>query len=87
MNGAAAALGGITALVIGLAAIDDRIGTEMGRFVEGHGPSDEIVRLFAKLQHTVVTAAQSLSYHSIEQAPLTIFGLAALVLLLFMLRT
>lgn len=87
INGAAMGLAGITALVIGLAAIDDRVGTELARLVEGRGPSDEIVRLGGQIEHAVLVFAQSVSYHSIEQAPLTIFALAALVLVLFMLRT
>jgi hypothetical protein len=73
--------------VIGLAAIDDRIGSELARLIQGRGPSDEVIGVVAKLQHAVVALAQSVSYHSIDQAPLTIFGLAALVLVLFMLRT
>jgi hypothetical protein len=87
LNGAAMGLAGITALVIGLAAIDDRVGTELARLIEGRGPSDEIIRISAQIEHAVLALAQSVSYHSIEQAPLTIFALAALVLVLFMLRT
>ena len=87
VNGAVMGLLGLTALAIGLAAIDDRVGTELARLIEGRGPSDEIVRVGATVERAVMTFAESIGYHSIEMAPLTIFGLAALVLVLFMLRT
>ena len=85
--GKLSAAGGLVALVIGLAAIDDRVRGHVVRLFDGRGPSPEITTLGAQLQSLVFVVIQAVKDQSIEHAPLVIFGLAATVLVLLMLRT
>jgi hypothetical protein len=85
--GKLSAAGGLVALVIGLCAIDDRVRDQFARLVDGRGPSPEIATVVARLQDLAFIVIQAVKDQSIEHAPLVIFGLAAMVLVLLMLRT
>jgi hypothetical protein len=84
--GALSAAGGVLALVIGLAAIDDRVRDQVMRLLDG-GPSEDITAIGRALQGLTFVVARAMKDQSIEHAPLAIFALAAMVLVLFMLRT
>lgn len=82
-----AAAGGLCALVIGLAAIDDRVRDQVARAFISGGPTEEIASVGSRLQEMAMIAAQAVRDQSIEHAPMVIFALAAMVLVLFMTRT
>ena len=81
------ASGGVLALLVGLALIDERVRERLSRLFSSRAASGEIATAGARLQEMTEVLALAVRDQSIEQAPLVIFGLAAIVLLLFMLRT
>ena len=86
-TGALTAIGGVFALGIGLAAIDDRVRAQITHLASGTGPSSEIVSISARVQDLAFVALNAVRDQSFDHAPLVIFALAAMVLVLFMLRT
>jgi hypothetical protein len=86
-TGALPAAGGVAALIAGLAAIDERVRDQIVMLVRGGGPSREIVTVGNRFQELVMILVQAVRDQSIEHAPLVIFALAAMILVLFMLRT
>jgi hypothetical protein len=82
-----AAAGGLCALLIGLAVIDDRVRNQMALAFTRRGPTEEIATAGSRLQELAMVVAQALRDQSIEHAPMVIFALAAMVLVLFMTRT
>ena len=87
LSGILMAAGGVAGLLVGLAAIDDRVGNEMRALVGGHKPSGDLASLGAGLGRLGATLLEAVRDQSITHAPLTIFALGALVLVLFILRT
>ena len=87
--GGITAASGAVALVAGLAMIDLRVRDHVGLVLKGSpgNTSDELATIGARLQDLLLVAVQAVRNQSIEHAPLVIFALAALVLVLFMLRT
>jgi hypothetical protein len=86
-SGALTTAGGLCALLIGLAAIDDRVRDQIARAFTSRGPTDEIATLGSRLSDMALIAAQAVRDQSIEHAPLVIFALAAAILVLLMTRT
>ena len=82
-----AAAGGVCALLIGLAAIDDRVRDQLVSAFARQGPTEEIATLGSRIKEIVTVIAQAVQDQSIEHAPMVIFALVAMVLLLFMTRT
>ena len=87
LSGGLAAAGSLAALVLGMAAMDERVREAARRVVSGEGASPEMVSSAHRLQEAVFVAIDAVRDQSIDHAPLTIFALVATVLLLFMLRT
>ena len=87
LTGGFTATAGVTAVIVGLAAMDDRVRDQLAHLFSGREASGEIVTAGAYLQTFVTVVIQAVRDQSIEHAPLVIFALAALVLVLFMLRT
>ncbi len=87
LSGAVTATVSITSLVIGLAAIDGRVREQLAWLMSGRGPSNEMVSAGSRLQGFLAVIAEAVRDQSMEHAALVIFALAALVLVLFMLRT
>ncbi len=81
------AAGGICAVVGGLAIVDERVRNELVSLAHGGGSTHDFASASAKVQDVLSLVLQAVRDQSIEHAPLTIFSLAALVLVLFMLRT
>ena len=81
------AAAGVTAVLIGLAVIDGRVQDRLATLFSGRGPTGELLSEGARLQELGTAILQAVRDQSIEHAPLTIFALAAAVLVLFMLRT
>jgi hypothetical protein len=76
----------VIALLIGLAAINDDIRASMKALLSGHR-SPELARVASSANDAAWQVMQAVKDQSLEHAPLTIFVVAAGVLLLFMLRT
>jgi len=85
--GGLTSVGGVVALAIGLAAIDDRVRDQFARVFTSRGPTNEITTLGSRLNDMVLIAAQAVTEQSIAHAPLVIFALAAAILVLLMTRT
>jgi hypothetical protein len=67
--------------------MDPRVREQIAAIGSGRRPSGELVTAMARLQDIVVLAIQAVRDQSLQHAPLTIFVLAAALLLAFMLRT
>ena len=81
------AVAGAGALILGLAIVDDRVRTQLGRVLSGNAPSSEIASIGAQIQELLRIAWQAIQDQSVENAPLVIFSIAALVLVVWMTRT
>ncbi len=79
------AAGGLAGLVVGLAAIDARVRDEVLGLLMGR-PSGDLTGLGLRLERLAGTMFEAVKDQSLLHAPLTIFALGALVLVLFMLR-
>ena len=87
LSGGFTAAASVTTLVIGLAALDDRVRYQLAHLFSGRGPSGEMVTAREYLENLLSVVVQTVRDQSMERAPLVIFALAAVVLVLFMLRT
>jgi hypothetical protein len=87
MLGGFTAVAGAIALVLGLAIVDERVRTQMGRVLSGRPPTAEITSLGVQLQDLLRVTWQAIQDQSIENAPLVVFSVAALVLVAWMTRT
>ena len=68
-----------------LVSVDPRVREQVGSALGNPGPSISAVgRQLREVSNVALTAAQD---QSLANAPMVIFGLAAIVLVLFMLRT
>ena len=85
--GGLTSLGGVLALAIGLAAVDDRVRDQFARVFTSRGPTEEITTVGSRLNEIALIAAQAVRDQSIDHAPLVIFALAAAILVLLMTRT
>ena len=87
VRGGVTAFASLTALVTGLALIDGRVRSQVAQMLETRGPTDEIVTIGYRFEDLAYIVMQAVRDQSIEHAPMVIFALAAMVLLLFMTRT
>lgn len=71
----------------GMILMNDRVHDQARRLAAGDGPSAEVTSSVHHFQRAVLLALDALRDQSIDHAPLTIFALAATILLLVMLRT
>lgn len=87
VRGGLAAGCSLAAIGAGMMLMNDRVREQAQRLLDGRGPSPEMSASTHQLQGAVLAALDVLRDQSITHAPLTIFALAATVLLLVMLRT
>ena len=87
MLGGFTAVAGAGALVLGLAIVDERVRAQLGRVLSGRPPTAEIASLGDTFQELVRVTWQAIQDQSVENAPLVIFSVAALVLVVWMTRT
>lgn len=87
MGSAVAAVGSLTVVVLGMAAMDERVRAAVRQIADGRGLSPEALSIAHRMKDAVLVALDAMRDQSIDHAPLTIFALAATVLLLFMIRT
>jgi hypothetical protein len=81
------AVGGVGTLLGGLAIVDERVRFQFAHIVTGQGATGEVGNAVAQVQSMASVVLVVLRDQSLAYAPLTIFGLAAVVLVLFMTRT
>jgi hypothetical protein len=86
-SAAITAAAGAATLVVGLAALDIRVRDQVASLLSGRGPSGELVSAGSYIETLISVVATAVRDQSMERAPLVMFSLAALVLVLFMLRT
>jgi hypothetical protein len=82
-NDALISAGAVTALLLALVAIDDRVRSHVALALREPQPSAKL----AMAGEVASTVLQAVRVQSIDHAPLMIFALAGGVLVLFMLRT
>jgi hypothetical protein len=70
-----------------MAVIDPRVRAQFTQMLTTGGPTSEMVAATGQLRTFVFVLLQAVRDQSMDHAPLVIFGLAALVLVMFMLRT
>ena len=85
--GGATAMGGVAGLIIGLAVLDERVRMQLTRIFSGNMPSNEIATIGGQFQQLMVVTWQAIADQSVENAPLVVFSVAALVLVVWMTRT
>ena len=87
MLGGFTAVAGAGSVVLGLAIVDERVRAQLGRVLSGHPPTAELTSVGAEFQDLLRVTWQAVQDQSIENAPLVIFSVAALVLVVWMTRT
>ena len=87
MFGGVTAVAGISALVLGLAVLDERVRAQLARVISGKVPSGEIAAVGSSFKQLMTVTWQAVADQSIENAPLVVFSIAALVLVVWMTRT
>jgi hypothetical protein len=85
--GGVIASAGFLALLGGLAVIDRRVRRELTLLFSGSGPPQGLATMGERVSDLALIVLQAARDQTIEHAPLVIFGLAAAVLVLFMMRT
>jgi hypothetical protein len=85
--GGFSAIAGVGALILGLAIVDERVRVELGRVFSGRAPTAEIRSLTHELENLSRVTWRAIQDQSVENAPLVIFSIAALVLVVWMTRT
>ena len=78
-------LSALTALLLALVAIDDRVREQIVLRISA-GPTAQLADLGSRVRDVAAILAIAARDQSIEHAPLMIFALAGTVLVLFMLR-
>ena len=78
--------GGALVLVVALVVFDDRVREQVSLRLEAR-PAEQFANAGHQLRNMTDVVLQAAHDQSIEHAPLVIFTLAAMVLVLFMLRT
>ena len=80
-------MGALAALLTALVFVDDRVREQVSLRFSGAHASTELAGAGSHLRDLVTVVIEAARNQSLEHAPMLIFGLAATVLVLFMLRT
>ena len=80
-------MGALVALLTALVFVDDRVREQVSLRFSGAQPSTELANAGAHLRNLATVVMEAARDQSLEHAPILIFALAAVVLVLFMLRT
>lgn len=87
VRGGAASVLSVSVILAGMTMMNDRVRDQVQAFIAGGGASPELSSSAGRAETMLWVAIDALRDQSIAHAPLTIFALAATVLLLVMLRT
>ena len=74
-------------LVLGLVMFDERVRQQLNTVFDTQHPGAAIASLGGRASEAMAIVMAAMRDQSFEHAPLVIFGVAATVLVLFMLRT
>jgi hypothetical protein len=85
--GGITAVAGFTGLLLGLAVVDERVRTQLGRVFSANPPTGEIASFTYEIRELLTVTWQAIAAQSVENAPLFIFSVAAIVLVIWMTRT
>ena len=79
--------GSALTLVLALVLLDDRVRDHLSAIVDPRHPGEAVVDMSHRVNQIAAIVAVAARNQSIDHAPLVIFGVAATVLVIFMLRT
>jgi hypothetical protein len=80
-------MGAVLLLLVALVSIDERVRDRLTQLVTAPPSTARIVDAGAQIENVSTVMFKAARYQSVEHAPLVIFGVAATILVLFMLRT
>ena len=80
-------LGALALLLVALVSIDDRVRERVDRLLAAPPSSAEIAGVGNDIEKVSTEMFRAARSQSVEHAPLVIFGVAAVILVAFMLRT
>jgi hypothetical protein len=80
-------VGALALLLMALVSVDERVREHVTNMVTTPPGSAEFVRAGQQVENVSTVVYKAARDQSVEHAPMVIFGVAATVLLLFMLRT
>ncbi len=80
-------VGAVVVLIVALVSIDDRVRQRVAEILRTPPSSAEIAGTGAQVAQVSNLVFKAVRDQSVENAPMVIFGVAATVLVLFMLRT
>jgi hypothetical protein len=80
-------LGALVVLLVALVSVDDRVRERVTNILTTPPSSAEIAGAGAQIENVATVVYKTARDRSVDHAPLVIFGVAATVLVLFMLRT
>ena len=83
----ATAAGGVVTVVACLAIMDERVRRQVAELANRQSVSGEVSSSFEYLWNLTVVVLEAVQERSIEHAPLTIFSVAAVALVLLLVRT
>ena len=81
------ATGSLALLCACIAALDERVREQASLILSGQGATGELGAVIAQARQATFSSLQVLHDQGLAYAPLTVFGIAALVLVLFMTKT
>jgi hypothetical protein len=87
LRGGLTAISGLVALVGTLAFVDARVRDQLAALFTSRGPTDEVRAFGEQLETLGLIVVEAVRDQSLDHAPMVIFAIAALVLVLFMTRT
>ncbi len=79
-------IGGVLLVLLALVAFDGRVRDRLSAIAAG-GPTAQIAGAGDRAHEIILVVLQAVRDQSLEHAPMMIFALAAMVLVLFMTRT
>jgi hypothetical protein len=87
VRSALAAVASLIVLAGGMALMDERVRYAIVHLADGNGPTGELAQAHSNIEETARLIVDVIREQSIEHAPLTVFAIGALALVLFMTRT
>ena len=87
INDALISVGALIVLIVGLVSVDERMRERLAAALSDPPSSAQLVSAGNRVHDVAAVLIMAAKDQSIEHAPLMIFGVAATILVLFMLRT
>jgi hypothetical protein len=87
INDALISLGALALLLVALVSIDDRVRERVTQLLSTPPSSAEIAGAGVQIENVSMVLYKAARDQSVDHAPMVIFAVAAVVLVLFMLRT